>query len=138
MIVCNWLCLENETNMYLYGFAILTPVVCFQWIQCFCNFLMFFQAVLNSLEHAPQTVRTVINDALVLYGEDIFMTRPVKEMLWGYIDPALKTLNGLFPDWFYTDFVGYFINVGLVVIYSGFTGFFFFLLCSCCYCGFSI
>ena len=112
--------------MYLYGFAILTPVVCFQWIQRFCDFFNVFQAVLNSLEYAPQTFRTVVNDALMLYGEDIFMTRPVKEILWGYIDPALKTLNGLFPDWFYTDFVGYFINVGFVIIDSGFTDYFFF------------
>ena len=61
-------------------------------------------------------MRTVINDALKLYGEDIFMTRTVKDIIWGYTDPALKTLHGLFPNWFYTDFVGYFINVRLAGI----------------------
>ena len=56
--------------------------------------------------------RKVVNDALWFYGEDIFMSRSAHELIWGYTDPVLKTLNGLFPGWFYTDLVGYFINVG--------------------------
>ncbi|KAK7114450.1 hypothetical protein V1264_000508 [Littorina saxatilis] len=67
-------------------------------------------AVVNSLQYAPTAVRTLVTGALKLYSEDIFMTRPVKEILWGYTDPALKTLKALYPAWFYTDFVGYFIN----------------------------
>ncbi|KAL8592979.1 hypothetical protein ACOMHN_017909 [Nucella lapillus] len=81
-------------------------------------------AVVNSLQYSPKLLRVAINEALKLYKEDIFMARPLKEVLWGYTDPALKTLNKLFPGWFYTDFVGYFINKndtddGLYTVFTG-------------------
>ena len=66
---------------------------------------------MNSLQHAPIGIRNVINDALFFYNEDIFMTRTVKETIWGYVDPSLATLVKLHSKWFYTDYVGYFINV---------------------------
>lgn len=67
-------------------------------------------AVIDSLQHSSAFVKGLINDALKLYSEDIFMTRTVNEVMWGYTDPALKTLMGIYPKWFYTDYVGYFIN----------------------------
>ena len=75
---------------------------------------LFDKAVINSLQNSSMATRGIVNDALQLYGEDIFMTRSVNEILWGYTDPALKTLKNILPKWFYTDYVGYFINVCFV------------------------
>jgi hypothetical protein len=69
------------------------------------------QAVINSLQYEDLPMRNVVNDVMQAYGEDIFMTHTVHEALWGYVDPALKILMQIQPKWFYTDFVGYFVNV---------------------------
>lgn len=81
-------------------------------------------SVINSLQYSPAGIKTLVNDALRFYQEDIFMTRTVKEVMWGYVDPSLKTLMGIYPSWFYTDYVGYFINKndtddGVYTIFTG-------------------
>lgn len=81
-------------------------------------------SVIEAMQYAPRVLRTVVSLALAAQSEDIFMTRTVKELLFGYTDPALKMLKAQFPEWFYTDFVGYFINKndtddGLYTIFTG-------------------
>lgn len=41
------------------------------------------------------------------------MNRTVKEILWGYQDPALHFAKRVDSEWFYTDIAGYFINVSM-------------------------
>lgn len=41
------------------------------------------------------------------------MNRTVKEILWGYQDPALQFAKEVYSEWFYTDIAGYFINVSM-------------------------
>lgn len=41
------------------------------------------------------------------------MNRTVKEILWGYQDPALHFAKAYDSKWFYTDIAGYFINVSM-------------------------
>ena len=79
------------------------------------NTIFFFQGVVSALHFAPTSLRKVVNFALEVAGEDIFMIRSVKDLIWGYKDPVLKTLNKLLPRWFYTDVVGYFTNVGFII-----------------------
>ncbi|KAK7481721.1 hypothetical protein BaRGS_00027094 [Batillaria attramentaria] len=81
-------------------------------------------AVIEAMQHAPPALRTLVSIALRTQQEDIFMTHTVNETLFGYTDPALKILQSQFPDWFYTDYVGYFINKndtddGLYTVFTG-------------------
>ncbi|ESO96893.1 hypothetical protein LOTGIDRAFT_159641 [Lottia gigantea] len=56
--------------------------------------------------------------------EDIFITRTIKELVWGYVDPSLKLAHSLLPFLIYTDFIGYFMNKnntddGVYTVYTG-------------------
>ncbi|XP_046354551.2 lysosome membrane protein 2-like isoform X2 [Haliotis rufescens] len=66
--------------------------------------------LLTALKFQSEAVRTVISGVLRLTPAELFMTRPMKEIIWGYHDPLLKVAKKLDHEWFYTDYVGYFIN----------------------------
>ncbi|XP_071091359.1 scavenger receptor class B member 1-like [Haliotis cracherodii] len=66
--------------------------------------------LLTALRFQPEAVRTVISGVLRLTPAELFMTRPMKEIIWGYHDPLLKVAKKFDHEWFYTDYVGYFIN----------------------------
>jgi hypothetical protein len=53
----------------------------------------------------------MVNFLTELFEEHPLCTRPVKELIWGYEDEILKAAKGIDPKWFYTDIIGYFINV---------------------------
>lgn len=65
----------------------------------------------NALKYEDPKVREVVYALTQLFGEHPLMTRPVKELIWGYRDPMLNVTKAIDPDWFYTDVIGYFINV---------------------------
>ena len=65
------------------------------------------------LQYKPAAQRAIASTFLAGRGEKLFVTRSVKELLWGYTDPVLTALKALLPSGLVpTDFVGYFINVG--------------------------
>ncbi|XP_046583231.1 lysosome membrane protein 2-like [Haliotis rubra] len=66
--------------------------------------------LLTALRFQSDSLRKLISGILRLTPSEVFMTRPMKEIIWGYHDPLLKVAKGIDPEWFYTDFVGYFIN----------------------------
>lgn len=74
---------------------------------------MYLQTLLNALRHESDAVKKLIGLVLTLETADIFIHRPVKEVLWGYTDPLLKVAKTFDKSWFYTDWVGYFINVSV-------------------------
>ena len=57
------------------------------------------------------TVRKLLADAADLFNEHVFMTRSMKDIIWGYRDILLNITKTIDPDWFYTDTIGYFMNV---------------------------
>lgn len=58
-----------------------------------------------------EDINKLVEIGLKLEQEGPFYTRSVKELIWGYHDPALHFAHKIAPDWFYTDYVGYFMNV---------------------------
>ena len=59
---------------------------------------------------APE-VRKLLADVAEIFDEHVLMTRSMKDIIWGYRDIMLNITKGLDPDWFYTDSIGYFMNV---------------------------
>jgi hypothetical protein len=41
---------------------------------------------------------------LKVIGEELFITRSVNQLVWGYEDKALQLAKKLAPGWFYTTF----------------------------------
>nr|ASJ26356.1 scavenger receptor class B type I [Meretrix meretrix] len=83
-----------------------------------------YWALYNSMKYEYPTVRKVVYVLTQLFGEHPLMTRPLKELIWGYTDPLLNITKALDPDWFYTDFVGFFMNKnntddGVYTVYTG-------------------
>lgn len=72
---------------------------------------VFLQTLLSALKYEPERVNFLLHYLTTFEQEYVFMNRTVKEILWGYQDPALHMAKRLAPDWFYTDIAGYFINV---------------------------
>uniref|UniRef100_A0A2C9JPR2 Scavenger receptor class B member 1 n=1 Tax=Biomphalaria glabrata TaxID=6526 RepID=A0A2C9JPR2_BIOGL len=66
--------------------------------------------IAHSFKWMPSLVKTIVSEVLGLDGENLFMTRPVEEVLWGYDDPSLVLLNKMIPAWFQTTFIGYFMR----------------------------
>ena len=54
--------------------------------------------------------RAIIVKGLSYWPVELFFTRSVKELLWGYDDPVLEYLKGVWPDRFDTSRIGYFIR----------------------------
>ena len=78
---------------------------------------LLHQILANSLKNQSPFVQTAVNDFFQLQGENAFMTRSLKDIWWGYEDPALKDLadllhrlhiNTTVPDKF-----GFYLNVSL-------------------------
>ena len=53
---------------------------------------------------------------LKVIGEELFITRSVNQLVWGYEDKALQLAKKLAPGWFYKTFIGYFMDVSTYVI----------------------
>ena len=53
---------------------------------------------------------------LKVIGEELFITRSVNQLVWGYEDKALQLAKNIAPEWFYKTFIGYFMDVSTYVI----------------------
>ena len=60
---------------------------------------------------APIIKGVVLNFLNIVYKETLFFTRPVKEVVFGYDDPALAMLMTVLPAFFDRSKIGYFIRV---------------------------
>ena len=63
------------------------------------------------MKYEDPILRKLLADAAALFDEHVFMTRSMKEIIWGYRDILLNITKTVDPDWFYTDTIGYFMNV---------------------------
>ncbi|XP_060886076.1 platelet glycoprotein 4 [Labrus mixtus] len=69
-------------------------------------------AVAGAYSLVPKVLHSVLENLIKTSNSSLFQHRTVKEMLWGYTDPLLKGLIGLFApyngtyDGFYTVFTG--------------------------------
>ncbi|XP_022343288.2 lysosome membrane protein 2-like isoform X2 [Crassostrea virginica] len=83
-----------------------------------------YWTLLSALKYEPERVNFLLHYLTTFEQEYVFMNRTVKEILWGYQDPALHMAKRLAPDWFYTDIAGYFINKNATNdgVYTIFTG----------------
>ncbi|NWS67118.1 SCRB1 protein, partial [Crotophaga sulcirostris] len=59
------------------------------------NILMMGAAVM--MEGLPDFVKLVLSGALAGLKQEAFMNRTVREILWGYDDPLIDTINALVP-----------------------------------------
>jgi hypothetical protein len=59
-------------------------------------------------------VREAIYAATQLFDEHPLMFRSFEEVIWGYHDPLLNVTKVIDPDWFYTDYIGFFMNVSIL------------------------
>ncbi|GFO25384.1 scavenger receptor class b, member 2 [Plakobranchus ocellatus] len=66
--------------------------------------------IAQNMQYLNGFVKTAISLALSSVNEDIIMTRPVHEVLWGYNDQALSFLNRFDAKAFPTKKIGYFIR----------------------------
>ena len=78
--------------------------------------ILSFQALFKALRYEDPIIREIIAAFGALFDEHPLMQRPVKEVIWGYTDPLLNITKIIDPDWFYTDRVGYFMNVSLEIL----------------------
>lgn len=80
-------------------------------LENFPNFIL--QSLVSALRYENEDINWLINLLTTFKQEYVFMNRTVKEILWGYQDPALHFAKAYDPEWFYTDIAGYFINVSM-------------------------
>ncbi|XP_005103573.2 scavenger receptor class B member 1 [Aplysia californica] len=67
--------------------------------------------IAENIKWLPSAVKDIMTTFLqVGLKENLFFTRPVKDILWGYDDPALKMLQKILPSWFTRTNIGYFIR----------------------------
>lgn len=83
-----------------------------------------YWSLLSALRYENRDINWLINLLTTFEQEYVFMNRTVKEILWGYQDPALHFAKGVDSEWFYTDIAGYFINKNATNdgVYTIFTG----------------
>ncbi|XP_050398543.1 lysosome membrane protein 2 [Patella vulgata] len=79
--------------------------------------------LIEGLSNESAEFRKILTDIIGLM-EGVFITRSLKDIVWGYVDPTLHLAHEIFPKWFYTDFIGYFMNKnntddGVYTIHSG-------------------
>ncbi|XP_055891702.1 lysosome membrane protein 2-like [Biomphalaria glabrata] len=82
--------------------------------------------IAQKMKWMPSDIKKYFSNLLNVTNEEMFMTRPVKELLWGYDDPALiriKFLRRFFLD---KTFIGYYTqrnysDDGVYTIYTGAT-----------------
>lgn len=66
--------------------------------HCFFFFVLSLQAVMNELSSYAFLLRTLISMYIKSIGVEIFMTRTVHEVLWGFKDPLLTKLHSMKPE----------------------------------------
>lgn len=50
------------------------------------------------MKYEPTLVKLLVSGAFAYFNETIFITRTVKDLLWGYKDQMLEEINQLLPD----------------------------------------
>lgn len=75
--------------------------------------LFLFQTVLAAIKYEYLDINKILEMVLKFGGEGPFFEKSVRDLVWGYKDKMLEVGNELAPQWFYTDFVGYFMNVSI-------------------------
>ena len=83
------------------------------------HFLFIFQALYNALKYEDEKVREAVYVGTQLFDEHPLMYRSFKEVIWGYHDPLLNVTKVIDPDWFYTDYIGFFMNVSPFITVHG-------------------
>lgn len=101
----------NEHN---YEHILLRIASLWSWRIFLCSIL---QSLLSALRYENRDINWLINLLTTFEQEYVFMNRTVKEILWGYQDPALHFAKGVDSEWFYTDIAGYFINVSMSCVW---------------------
>lgn len=70
-------------------------IVCFFYLTC----IVFHpQAVMNELNSYSFFLRTVVSMYMNSLGIEVFMTRTVHEVLWGFKDPLLTKIHSMKPE----------------------------------------
>ncbi|KAH3855176.1 hypothetical protein DPMN_097738, partial [Dreissena polymorpha] len=90
----------------------------------YCTANPVYWSLYNALKYEYPLVRETIYIATQLFDEHPLMYRPFKELIWGYHDPLLNVTKAIDPKWFYTDFIGFFMNKNNTNdgVYTVFTG----------------
>lgn len=86
--------METKTKRYSKQEVILFPFT--EHIYIF--FICLSKAVMNELNSYSFFLRTVISMYMGSLGVELFMTRTVHEVLWGFKDPLLTKIHSLKPD----------------------------------------
>lgn len=85
-------------------------------------FLMVFfgfrpQAVMNEMKSYNFILRTLVSMYMDSLGIEVFMTRTVHEVLWGFKDPLLSKIHTLKPD--VDEYFGLMWKVSMVIFMRG-------------------
>ncbi|CAC5419753.1 SCARB2 [Mytilus coruscus] len=83
-----------------------------------------YWTVLAAIKYEYLDINKILEWVLKVGGEGPFFEKSVRELVWGYKDKMLEAGNIIAPKWFYTDFVGYFMNKnntddGVYTIFTG-------------------
>ncbi|CAG2214867.1 CD36L2 [Mytilus edulis] len=83
-----------------------------------------YWTVLAAIKYEYLDINKILELVLKFGGEGPFFEKSVRDLVWGYKDKMLEVGNELAPQWFYTDFVGYFMNKnntddGVYTIFTG-------------------
>ncbi|XP_052060538.1 lysosome membrane protein 2-like [Mytilus californianus] len=83
-----------------------------------------YWTVLAAIKYEYLDINKVLELVLKFGGEGPFFEKSVRDLVWGYKDKMLEAGNIIAPKWFYTDFVGYFMNKnntddGVYTIFTG-------------------
>lgn len=83
--------------------------------NCFFFTLIVFrpQAVMSELNSYSFILRTLVSMYMNSLGIEVFMTRTVHEVLWGFKDPLLTKIHSMKPD--VDEYFGLMWKVSLVV-----------------------
>lgn len=79
----------------------------------FFTLAVFPQAVMNELNSYSFVLRTLVSMYMNSLGIELFMTRTVHEILWGFKDPLLSKVHSMKPD--VDEYFGLMWKVSLVV-----------------------
>lgn len=125
-----------------------TTMSCWNHVMTFSSavafmtlFFSFSQAVMNELNAYSFFLRTFVSAYMQSLGVELFMTRTVHEVLWGFKDPLLTKLHSLKPEvdeyfglmWKVRVSVFVFFKASLARLFRGLKkkNFFFFFKCHC-------
>ena len=67
--------------------------------------------IINYLRYKPNFMHTAVNLALELAGENLVITQPASNLLFGYNDTFLMVLNRFLPNLAPTPYLSFFYNV---------------------------